>query len=59
MNFAPRPWLSAILLAFMASLPSSAFAGMTPQEVKAFAGYKAKAEKGDADAQFNLGYFYS
>jgi len=31
---------------------------MTPEEVKAFEGYKAKAEKGDRVAQFNLGISY-
>ena len=49
-----------MLLALLAFLPWSASAGMTPEEVKAFEGYKAKAEKGDAEAQYNLGlcYFY-
>ena len=60
MNLASRHWLSAMLLALLAFLPWSASAGMTPEEVKAFEGYKAKAEKGDAEAQYNLGlcYFY-
>ena len=31
---------------------------MTPEEVKAFEGAKAKAEKGDVDAQYNLGNYY-
>jgi TPR repeat protein len=31
---------------------------MAPQEVKAFEGYKAKAEKGDVDAQYKLGNYY-
>jgi TPR repeat protein len=31
---------------------------MSPEEVKAFEGYKAKAEKGDAVAQFKLGFWY-
>jgi hypothetical protein len=57
-NLAPRPWLSAILLALLAFLPWSASAGMTPEEVKAFEGYKAKVEKGDASAQFSLGTCY-
>jgi hypothetical protein len=35
MNPAPRPWLSAILLAVLALLPSSAAAGMAPEELKA------------------------
>ena len=59
MNLASRHWLSAILLTVLALLPSSASAGMTPEEVKAFEGVKAKAEKGDVDAQFNLGVCYA
>lgn len=58
MNLAARHWLSSILLAVLALLPSSASAGMTPEEVKEFEGYKAKAEKGDANAQCILGYCY-
>ena len=58
MNLAPRYWLSAILLAVLAFLPLSASAGMTPEEVKAFESVKAKAEKGDVDAQYNLGNYY-
>ena len=59
MNLAPRKRLSAILLAVLAFLPWSASAGMTPQEVKAFEGEKVNAEKGDADSQYFLGYFYA
>ena len=58
MNLASRPWLSAMLIALLALLPWSASAGMTPEEVEAFEGAKAKAEQGDAKAQFNLGYLY-
>ena len=52
---AARPWLSSVLLAVLVFLTSSASAGMSPEEVKAFEGYKAKAGKGDPVAQFNLG----
>jgi len=38
---------------------SPACAGMTPEEVKAFEGYKAKAEKGGRVAQYNLGVCYA
>ena len=57
-RLAPRSWLSAVLLAVLAFLPTAAFAGMTPEEVKAFEGYKAKAAQGDIQAQSNLGYCY-
>ena len=39
-----RPWLFAVLLAVLVFLSSSAFAGMTPFEVKRFEDTKAKAE---------------
>ena len=56
---AARPWLSVVLLALLVFLPSSASAGMTPWEVKAFEGYKVKAEQGNAPAQYNLGDCYA
>ena len=56
---AARPWLSSVLLAVLVFLTSSASAGMSPEEVKAFEDYKAKAEKGDPVAQFKLGVCYS
>ena len=52
-----RPWLIAVLLGLLTLSP--AHAGMTPEEVKAFEGAKAKAEKGDAQAQFWLGVSYA
>ena len=58
MNLAARHWLSAILLAVLALLPSSASAGMTPEEVKAFDRRKALAVIGDAESQYNLGICY-
>jgi len=56
MNLAARPWIVAVILGLLAMSP--AHAGMTPEEVKAFEGYKAKAEKGDPVAQNNLGNCY-
>jgi TPR repeat protein len=47
-----------MLIAVLALLPASAFAGLTPEEVKAFKGYKVQAEKGDPIAQYNLGNSY-
>ena len=58
MNLVPRPWSSVMLLAVLALLPASAFAGLTPEEVKAFQGYKVKAEKGDPLAQRALAMAY-
>ena len=55
MNQAARPWLIAVLLGLLTLSP--AHAGMTPEEVKAFEGYKAAAQ-GDAKAQTHLGYCY-
>ena len=59
MPLAARPWLIAVLLSVLVFLPSSASAGMTPEEVKAFEGYRTLAEKGDRVAQSNLGYCYA
>ena len=55
---APRKWLIAMFLSVLAFQPLQGSAGMTPQEVKAFEGYKVKAEKGDTAAQLNLGECY-
>ena len=49
---------SALLLSLFAFMPVMSQAGMTPDEVKKFEVYKVKAEKGDANAQYNLGVFY-
>jgi TPR repeat protein len=49
-----QPLLTAVLLCGLVFLPSLTMAGMTPAEVKAFEGYKAKAEKGDPQGQYNL-----
>ena len=56
--YAPRPWLSAVLLAVLVFLPSSASAGMTPEEVKSFEGNRTLAEKGNRVAQYNLAICY-
>ena len=53
------PWFIAMLFAVLVFLPSSAHAGMTPAEVKAFNDIKAKAENGDASAQSYLGFYYN
>ena len=53
----PGFWFIAVLLGLLALSP--AHAGMTPEEVKAFDGYKAQAEKGDRVAQNNLGVCYA
>ena len=58
MNVTARPWLSAVLLTVLVFLPSPAHAGMSPEEIKAFEGYKAGALKGDPLAQGNLGGCY-
>ena len=59
MNHAARPWLVAALLGLLVLSPEAAHAGMTDAEVKAFEGYRAKAEKGDPVAQTNLGNSYA
>ena len=50
------PWLITAIIGLLAL--SSAHAGMTPAEVKAFKDEMTKAEKGDATAQANLGWYY-
>ncbi len=55
MNHASHPWIIAVILGLMALSPATAHAGMTPEEVKAFEGFKALAERGDAHAQLSLG----
>jgi TPR repeat protein len=58
MNLAVRPWIIALILGLLALSPTPAHAGMTDAEVKAFEGFKAKALKGDSDAQSILGGCY-
>jgi len=54
----PGFWLTVATFGLLALLPMQALAGMHPEEVKAFEGYKAKAEKGDPLAQYRLGLCY-
>jgi TPR repeat protein len=56
MSLTASPWLIAALLGLLALSPARA--GITPEEVKEFEGYKAQAEKGDLVAQSNLGLCY-
>ncbi len=51
-------WAFLVLLGILTFSPAQANAGMTQDEVKAFEGYKQKAEKGDAEAQYNLAVSY-
>lgn len=53
MTHATRPWIVAVILGLLTLSP--AHAGMTAEEVKVFEGFKALAERGDAEAQLNLG----
>jgi TPR repeat protein len=58
MNLAARPWIVALLAILIALSTATVHAGMTPEEVKAFEGFKALAERGDRTAQTNLGNCY-
>ena len=58
MILALRPRVVAALLGFFSILPAPVAAGMTPEEVKAFEGYKARADQGDGMAQFELACCY-
>ena len=55
----PGFWLIVTTVGLLALLPMQALAGMTPEEVKAFTETKAKAEKGDLEAHFNLAACYA
>ena len=60
MNLATRHWLSAVLLAVLALLPSSAFSVMTPEQIKVTMNtYRKAAEQGNADGQVNLADCYA
>jgi hypothetical protein len=52
-------WASIALFCSLTFSPVGADAGMTPEEVKKFEDYKAKAEKGDASAQHMAGFCYA
>ena len=51
-------WTSIALLGMLTFSPIGAHAGMSPEEVKQFEDYKAKAEKGDSSAKHSLGLCY-
>ena len=51
-------WAFLVLLGLLAFSPARAIAGMSPEEVKKFNDCKAKAEKGDANAQNILAGYY-
>ena len=55
----PGFWLIVATVGLLALLPMQALAGMTPEEVKMFTETKAKAEKGDLEAQHQLGFCFS
>ena len=55
----PGFWLIVATVGLLALLPMRAVAGMTPEEVKAFESYKAKAEKGYPADQYSLGFCYA
>lgn len=51
-------WASIALLGVLTLSPLVVYAGTSPEEVKKFEEVKAKAEKGDAEAQMWLGWHY-
>ena len=51
MNLAPRRWIVAVILGLLA--------GCSDSPKNTFEGYKARAERGDPVAQFNLGNCYA
>jgi len=55
----PGFWLIVATVGLLALLPMQALAGMSPEEVKMFTETKAKAEKGDLEAHFNLAACYA
>ena len=55
----PGFWLIIATVGLLALLPMQAYAGMTPEEVKMFTETKAKAEKGDLEAHYNLAACYA
>ncbi len=56
MPLTDRPWLMTLLAVLLALSPVQA--GMTPEEVKSFDIYRARADKGESVAQFIRGYYY-
>ena len=59
MILALRPQIVTVLLGLFALWPAPVNAGATPEQVKEFESYKAKAEKGDAKSQSILGLHYN
>jgi TPR repeat protein len=61
MNFAARHWLSAVLLAVLALLPTVASAGLSSEELGKLAFNKSRklADQGNADGQVNLADCYA
>jgi len=55
----PGFWLIVATVGLLALLPMQALAGMSPEEVKMYTETKAKAEKGDLEAHFNLAACYA
>lgn len=58
MNLTVRRWIVSVFLGLLA-MPPIASSAMPPEEAKIIQGYKAKAEKGDPEAQVILGVCYS
>ena len=56
--FTPSRWASIALLGVLTLSPLVVYAGTSPEEMKKFEEVKAKAEKGDAEAQNLLGLSY-
>jgi hypothetical protein len=52
-------WAFLTLLGMLTFSPGGAHAGMSPEEVKKFEDYKAKAATGDASAQHMAGFCYA
>ena len=55
----PGLWLIAAIIGLLSQMPTSAIAGMSPEEVKAFEGHKEKALKGDLKAHFDVAACYA
>jgi TPR repeat protein len=55
----PGLWLIAAIIGLLSQMPSLAFAGMTPEEVKAFEAHKERALKGDLKAHFDVAACYA
>jgi hypothetical protein len=59
MNHFLRLRAVAALLCSLVFFPASVNAGMTQREIEEFKSWKAKADRGDPNAQFNVGVCYS